>query len=82
MACKGNTKRFDISYFLKSTKFDELQIRSIYNYFLSFANEEQYIQFNDFKRSLGVLGAKSHDFISKRIFTLIDIQNSSEVNLS
>ena len=80
MACASNiNKKLNISYYLKSTKFNEEQIRNIYSYFCLYANEELYINFAEFKRSLGVLGAKSHDFICRRIFNLIDINRKFEV---
>ncbi len=79
MACVSNSKKLNISFYLKATKFNEDQIFNIYNYFCKFANDELYLNFNEFKRSLGVLGAKSHDFICRRIFNLIDINRRFEV---
>lgn len=81
MACVSNiNKKIDLSYFLKATKFNEEEIRNIFKYFSQFANDENYVKFNEFKRSLGVLGAKSHEFICQRIFNLIDVNKKSEVN--
>ena len=79
MACVSNPKKLNIQYYLKATKFNDAQIRDIYAYFCKFANDELYLNFTEFKKSLGVLGAKSHDFICRRIFTLIDINRKFEV---
>jgi Ca2+-binding EF-hand superfamily protein len=80
MACNSNNpKKLNVSYYLKSTKFNEEQIRGIYTYYCKYANDELYLNFSDFKKSLGVLGAKSHDFICRRIFNLIDTNRKFEV---
>ena len=79
MACTSTSKKLNISNYLKTTKFNEDQIWNIYNYFCKFANDDLHLNFPEFKRSLGVLGAKSHDFICRRIFSLIDTEKRFEV---
>lgn len=79
MACTSSQKKLNLGHYLKETKFNEEQIRGIYDYFCKFANDELHLDFPEFKRSLGVLGAKSHDFICRRIFNLIDSSRKLEV---
>ena len=79
MACTSNTKRINLNSYTKTTKFDEEQIRNIYEYFCKYASDGLILNFSEFKMSLGVLGAKSHDFICRRIFYLIDTDRKFEV---
>ena len=82
MACTSSSKKINLTTFQKTTKFNEVQILNIYNYFCKFANDDLHLNFPEFKRSLGVLGAKSHDFICRRIFSLIDTEKRFEVKFN
>ena len=61
-------------------KFKPSEIKNFYKYFKKFSNDSDYINIEQFKKSLGILGYNRRNFICERLFELIDKKKSGKVN--
>ena len=78
MSCKS-TKKINFAQYLTTTSFKEDQIKNLYEYFCKYSSDSLHLNLKEFRMSLGVLGAKSCDFIFRRIFELIDGNKNMKV---
>jgi len=77
MNCCGVTKNF--GKYKLSTKFNEEEIEETFSYFNKYTKNKTLMNFQEFKNSLGVIGSKSYDWVCKRMYDLIRIDNSETV---
>lgn len=71
MSCKI-VKETNFNYLLSKTSLSLTQITSFYTYYKKcIKSESEYMTYEEFKISLGILGSKAGDFISKRLFNVI-----------
>lgn len=75
----SSLKKVYFSQFLTTTSFKLDQIKNIYEYFCRYSKDSLTLNLKEFRMSLGVLGAKSCDFIFRRIFELIDDNKNMKV---
>lgn len=64
---------------MKSVNFKTQEIKNFYNYFKRISNGSNSIDYTQFKRSFGILGNSEEEFVCKRLFYLIQKQNSERV---
>ena len=55
---------------VKNTLLSEQQISDAFRIFVKFSSSKEYLTFEEFKRSLGLLGSVKNDFIIRRIFDI------------
>ena len=77
MSCSDSN--VDFEKYTKTTKFKQVQIKSFYNYFKKYTQDSDFLNYNQFKNSLGILGSKNNDFVCSRLFLLIDINQEKRV---
>ncbi len=80
MSCHSSEINFN--KYTSTTKFNESQIKSFYNYFKRYSNGTDALRYNQFKNSLGILGSKNNDFVCTRLFQLIDINKENFVKFN
>ena len=78
MNCSSN-KKLNYNQYLNTTSFKEDQIKNLYECFCKYSSDKITMNMKEFRMSLGVLGAKSCDFIFRRIFELIDGNKNMKV---
>ena len=79
MNCASSIKKINLSQYLSTTSFKQDEINSIHEYFCKYSSDKMTLNLKEFRMSLGVLGAKSCDFVFRRIFELIDDNKNMKV---
>jgi Ca2+-binding EF-hand superfamily protein len=79
MSCYSHNLNF--SKYTTFTQFKENQIKSFYQYFKKYSANGESLTYREFKHSLGILGAKSNEFVCNRLFELIDVNNIEKVKI-
>jgi Ca2+-binding EF-hand superfamily protein len=76
--CKPNDIVIDFNKY-NNVKFKPSEIKNFYQYFKKITNNKNYINLEQFKKSLGILGYNRGNFICERLFDLIDKDRSKKV---
>ena len=63
----------------ENIKFKPSEIKNFNKYFKKFSNNTDFINIEQFKKSLGILGYNRRNFICERLFQLIDENKTGKV---
>ncbi len=77
MNCCGINKPY--SKYTTTTKFSEYEIKDLRAYFNKYTKNKMFMEFQEFRNSIGILGTKGSGWICRRMFDLILEKSKSDV---